>query len=91
MSSLQGLLPKSHRDFTDPQYWKKFFEKYEKPFEWFVIFVPSFYFVNCFGLRYGSYDQLHHVMEKYIKVSDSILELGCGNSELAEKVRFNIV
>ncbi|KAI1707462.1 methyltransferase domain-containing protein [Ditylenchus destructor] len=72
MSTLQGLIPKSHRDFTDPQYWKKFFEKYEKPFEW-----------------YGSYDQLHHVMEKYIKISDSILELGCGNSELAEKLYDN--
>lgn len=27
--------PKSAKDFSDPQYWKKFFEKHETAFEWY--------------------------------------------------------
>uniref|UniRef100_A0A915CRL1 Methyltransferase type 11 domain-containing protein n=1 Tax=Ditylenchus dipsaci TaxID=166011 RepID=A0A915CRL1_9BILA len=35
MSKLAAVVPKSQKEFTDPRYWKKFFEKHESTFEWY--------------------------------------------------------
>lgn len=32
---LMSVVPKSAKDFSDPEYWKKFFEKRKTAFEWF--------------------------------------------------------
>ena len=39
----------------------------------------------CFTLvRYGNYDDLEPLLHKYIKQSDRILVVGCGNSDLSQ-------
>lgn len=41
---------------------------------------------NCFYLflfRYGEYDTLSDVIDKYIHVKDKVLIIGCGNSKLS--------
>ena len=35
---------------------------------------------------YGSYAQLSSMLEKHLKPQDEILQIGCGNSELAEQL-----
>uniref|UniRef100_A0A914H2M9 Methyltransferase type 11 domain-containing protein n=1 Tax=Globodera rostochiensis TaxID=31243 RepID=A0A914H2M9_GLORO len=66
------LLPRNEKEFTDPLYWKRFFEHCDTSFEW-----------------YGSYGKLSPVLEKYMRPSDTILQIGCGNSSLAEQLHDN--
>ncbi|XP_072936789.1 eEF1A lysine and N-terminal methyltransferase homolog [Epargyreus clarus] len=62
-----NLLPKSHKEFSEKDYWNKFFKKRgNKAFEW-----------------YGEYLELCAHLHKYIKKGDSILITGCGNSTLS--------
>ncbi|XP_054742022.1 eEF1A lysine and N-terminal methyltransferase homolog [Anastrepha obliqua] len=62
-----NLLPKSHEEFAQPEYWNSFFTKRgEKSFEW-----------------YGEYLELCEHIHKYVKNTDQILMLGCGNSQLS--------
>ncbi|CAH2105057.1 unnamed protein product [Euphydryas editha] len=62
-----NLLPKSHKEFSEKDYWNKFFKKRGKEaFEW-----------------YGEYLELCSHLHKYIKLSDAILIPGCGNSRLS--------
>ncbi|XP_028174754.1 eEF1A lysine and N-terminal methyltransferase homolog isoform X3 [Ostrinia furnacalis] len=62
-----NLLPKSHKEFSEKDYWNKFFKKRgNKAFEW-----------------YGEYMELCSQLHKYIKPKDSILITGCGNSSLS--------
>ncbi|KAL3112834.1 hypothetical protein niasHT_019160 [Heterodera trifolii] len=63
------LLPRNEKEFTDPSYWRRFFQQCNTPFEW-----------------YGNYDKLSPVLDKYIRPSDAILQIGCGNSNLAEQL-----
>lgn len=62
------LLPRSHTEFTSPQYWDSFFKKRgQKAFEW-----------------YGEYNNLCGILHKYVKPADKVLMVGCGNSRLSE-------
>ncbi|CAH0726326.1 unnamed protein product, partial [Brenthis ino] len=62
-----NLLPKSHKEFSEKDYWNKFFKKRgNKAFEW-----------------YGEYLELCAHLHKYIKQVDTILIPGCGNSSLS--------
>ncbi|XP_026685542.1 methyltransferase-like protein 13 [Diaphorina citri] len=62
-----NLLPKTKSEFTETEYWDKFFKKRgDKAFEW-----------------YGEYVELCSTINKYMKVSDNILNIGCGNSKLS--------
>ncbi|XP_076436288.1 eEF1A lysine and N-terminal methyltransferase-like [Babylonia areolata] len=63
-----NLLPRSHTEFTSPEYWDSFFKKRgRKAFEW-----------------YGEYNNLCGILHKYIKPADKVLMVGCGNSRLSE-------
>ncbi|CAG5116730.1 unnamed protein product [Candidula unifasciata] len=67
------LLPLSHTEFSQPDYWNRFFQKRGKiPFEW-----------------YGEYPQLHTVIHKYITPANLVLIVGCGNSALSENMYDN--
>ncbi|PSN48593.1 hypothetical protein C0J52_14657 [Blattella germanica] len=62
-----NLLPKSHEEFSEKEYWNAFFkERGKKAFEW-----------------YGEYPELCGLLHKYIKPKDVILMIGCGNSTLS--------
>ncbi|XP_037038786.1 eEF1A lysine and N-terminal methyltransferase homolog [Bradysia coprophila] len=62
-----NILPKSHQDFSQKDYWDSFFQKRGgKAFEW-----------------YGEYPELCGHLHKYIKSKDEILNIGCGNSRLS--------
>ncbi|XP_046398309.1 eEF1A lysine and N-terminal methyltransferase homolog [Ischnura elegans] len=62
-----NLLPQSHEEFRDKEYWDSFFKKRgSKAFEW-----------------YGEYAELSNILHKYIKLKDEILVIGCGNSTLS--------
>ncbi|KAI4498610.1 hypothetical protein M0802_006316 [Mischocyttarus mexicanus] len=62
-----NLLPKTHEEFSKPEYWNSFFKKRgKKSFEW-----------------YGEYSELCDILIKYIKMKDDILVVGCGNSTLS--------
>lgn len=62
-----NLLPKTHKEFSEKDYWNKFFKKRgNKSFEW-----------------YGEYLELCGQLHKYIKQKDTILITGCGNSSLS--------
>uniref|UniRef100_A0A0K0DIE8 Bis(5'-adenosyl)-triphosphatase n=1 Tax=Angiostrongylus cantonensis TaxID=6313 RepID=A0A0K0DIE8_ANGCA len=67
-----SLLPKTTDEFTDPKFWKHFFETRKAPFEW-----------------YGDYSILGSVLEKYLRLGDTVLQIGCGNSRLAEEMYDN--
>ncbi|XP_055919548.1 eEF1A lysine and N-terminal methyltransferase homolog [Eupeodes corollae] len=61
------LLPKSHHEFNQTEYWNTFFKKRgTKAFEW-----------------YGEYLNLVVQIHKYVKYQDKILMVGCGNSKLS--------
>ncbi|KAH9503388.1 eEF1A lysine and N-terminal methyltransferase [Bulinus truncatus] len=67
------LLPTSHTEFSNPDYWDSFFKKRGKiPFEW-----------------YGEYPQLQSILHKYITPSNIVLIVGCGNSALSENMYDN--
>lgn len=40
-------------------------------------------------MRYGDYSSLGPILERYIKSKDTILQIGCGNSVLAEQLYDN--
>ncbi|CAD0196413.1 unnamed protein product [Chrysodeixis includens] len=62
-----NLLPKTHKEFSEKDYWNKFFKKRgNQAFEW-----------------YGEYLELCGQLHKYIKPRDVILMPGCGNSGLS--------
>ncbi|PBC32924.1 eEF1A lysine and N-terminal methyltransferase homolog [Apis cerana] len=62
-----NLLPKSHEEFSQVEYWNTFFKKRgKKNFEW-----------------YGEYPELRSIFLKYIKVKDNVLIVGCGNSTVS--------
>nr|XP_034180029.1 eEF1A lysine and N-terminal methyltransferase homolog [Osmia lignaria] len=62
-----NLLPKTHEEFSQVDYWNTFFKKRgKKHFEW-----------------YGEYPELCSLLLKYIKVKDNILIVGCGNSTVS--------
>ena len=62
-----SLLPKNHQEFRQKEYWDKFFDKRGK---------------KAFEW-YGEYGELCGILHKYIKVSDHILSIGCGNSKMS--------
>ncbi|XP_078466796.1 eEF1A lysine and N-terminal methyltransferase isoform X1 [Lampetra fluviatilis] len=64
------LLPRSHRDFSSARYWERFFERRGD---------------DAFEW-YGSYEELAGLLRRYVKPSDQVLVVGCGNSELSERV-----
>lgn len=40
-------------------------------------------FIYLFFCRYGDYDTLCDVIDKYIHIKDKVLIIGCGNSKLS--------
>ncbi|KAK6038175.1 hypothetical protein COOONC_24320 [Cooperia oncophora] len=58
-------------------------------------FTDPKYWKNFFAARktpfewYGDYGVLGSVLEKYLKSSDRILQIGCGNSQLAAQMYDN--
>ena len=62
-----NLLPKDSKEFHQKEYWDSFFKKRGK---------------KAFEW-YGEYHELCGVLHKYCKVTDKILQIGCGNSSLA--------
>ncbi|XP_074654403.1 eEF1A lysine and N-terminal methyltransferase-like [Tubulanus polymorphus] len=62
-----NLLPKSSDEFGSSDYWEGFFKKRGD---------KSFEW-------YGEYNQLCGIIHKYVKVTDKILMVGCGNSDLS--------
>ncbi|XP_076661380.1 eEF1A lysine and N-terminal methyltransferase homolog isoform X1 [Halictus rubicundus] len=62
-----NLLPKTHEEFSQVEYWNTFFKKRgKKSFEW-----------------YGEYPELCSILLKFIKIKDNVLIVGCGNSTLS--------
>ncbi|XP_059608675.1 eEF1A lysine and N-terminal methyltransferase homolog [Phlebotomus argentipes] len=62
-----NLLPKSHKEFGEKEYWNRFFKQRGKSnFEW-----------------YGEYLELAELLHKYVKPADEVLVVGCGNSSLS--------
>ncbi|MFH4980154.1 hypothetical protein AB6A40_006863 [Gnathostoma spinigerum] len=68
-----SIAPKSSREFSDPNYWKEFFRK---------CGTAPFEW-------YGDWDVFGDSLDKYLKASDKILQLGCGNSLLAGQLYDN--
>ncbi|XP_066141878.1 eEF1A lysine and N-terminal methyltransferase homolog isoform X1 [Euwallacea fornicatus] len=63
-----NLLPKTKEEFSQKDYWDKFFKKRgKKAFEW-----------------YGEYPELAKYLHKYLKLQDNILIVGCGSSTLGK-------
>ncbi|XP_014231314.1 methyltransferase-like protein 13 [Trichogramma pretiosum] len=61
-----NLLPESHQQFSQADYWNSFFKKRgAKSFEW-----------------YGEFLELSSYLLKYVKQKDDIIIVGCGNSTL---------
>ncbi|XP_053325857.1 eEF1A lysine and N-terminal methyltransferase [Spea bombifrons] len=65
-----NLLPKNTKEFASTEYWEQFFRKRGE---------RSFEW-------YGGYLELCGVLHKYIKPKDKVLVVGCGNSELSERL-----
>ncbi|XP_004384167.1 eEF1A lysine and N-terminal methyltransferase [Trichechus manatus latirostris] len=65
-----NLLPKSSKEFGSVDYWEKFFQLRGK---------------KAFEW-YGTYLELCGVLHKYIKPREKVLVIGCGNSELSERL-----
>ncbi|KAE8610734.1 hypothetical protein XENTR_v10012226 [Xenopus tropicalis] len=64
------LLPKSSKEFAAPEYWEQFFRRRGE---------------RAFEW-YGGYLELCGLLHKYIKPRDKVLVVGCGNSELSERL-----
>ena len=64
---MMNLLPKDSKEFHQKEYWDSFFKKIGK---------------KAFEW-YGEYHELCGILHKYCKVTDKILQIGCGNSSLA--------
>jgi len=85
-----NLLPKSSSEFSQQDYWDKFFKtRGKKAFEWYGIVIQIAFHCFCVFLqyfkffRYGTYNQLYGLLHKYINPRDNILVGGCGNSTLS--------
>lgn len=65
-----NLLPRNHSEFHSPQYWDQFFQKRGS---------------KAFEW-YGEYPELCGILHKYIKPTDRLLMVGCGNSQLSENL-----
>ncbi|XP_017284244.1 eEF1A lysine and N-terminal methyltransferase [Kryptolebias marmoratus] len=65
-----SLLPRTAEEFSSAEYWERFFKKRGE---------------RAFEW-YGDYNKLCGVLHKYIKVTDKVLVVGCGNSELSEQL-----
>eukprot|EP00062_Callorhinchus_milii_P010839 gi/632956140/ref/XP_007893811.1/ PREDICTED: methyltransferase-like protein 13 [Callorhinchus milii] len=65
-----NLLPKSSKEFSSAEYWEAFFKKRG---------------TSAFEW-YGTYVDHCAVLHKYIKPTDKVLVVGCGNSELSEQM-----
>ncbi|XP_073449331.1 eEF1A lysine and N-terminal methyltransferase [Aquarana catesbeiana] len=65
-----NLLPKSSKEFSSSEYWEQFFRRRGE---------------RAFEW-YGGYLELCGVLHKYIKPKDKVLVVGCGNSELSERL-----
>ncbi|XP_053549203.1 eEF1A lysine and N-terminal methyltransferase [Bombina bombina] len=65
-----NLLPRSSKDFASQEYWEQFFKRRGER-----VFE-----------WYGGYLELCGVLHKYIKPRDKVLVVGCGNSELSERL-----
>ncbi|XP_072276042.1 eEF1A lysine and N-terminal methyltransferase [Pyxicephalus adspersus] len=65
-----NLLPKSSKEFSSSEYWEHFFRRRGE---------------RAFEW-YGGYLELCGVLHKYIKPKDKVLVVGCGNSELSERL-----
>ena len=61
------MLPKNHQEFKEKEYWDSFFKKRGK---------------RAFEW-YGEYGELCGILHKYIKPTDQILHIGCGNSTIS--------
>ncbi|KAJ8388464.1 hypothetical protein AAFF_G00133400 [Aldrovandia affinis] len=64
------LLPRTADEFSSAEYWERFFRRRGD---------------KAFEW-YGDYNQLCGVLHKYIKPRDQVLVVGCGNSELSERL-----
>ncbi|XP_018422337.1 PREDICTED: methyltransferase-like protein 13 [Nanorana parkeri] len=64
------LLPKSSKEFSSSEYWEQFFRRRGE---------------QAFEW-YGGYLELCGLLHKYIKPKDKVLVVGCGNSELSERL-----
>ncbi|XP_077986921.1 eEF1A lysine and N-terminal methyltransferase-like [Glandiceps talaboti] len=62
------LTPKSHTELSSVEYYEKFFKKRG---------AKAFEW-------YGEYPELSRLLHKYIKSTDRVLVIGCGNSRLSE-------
>lgn len=80
-----SLLPRTHQDFKEKEYWNTFFSKRGKQaFEWYSISCCECYNNHChLFFRYGEYAELCGELHKYIKPHEDILIVGCGNSNLS--------
>ncbi|KAM3915113.1 eEF1A lysine and N-terminal methyltransferase [Leptodactylus fuscus] len=65
-----NLLPRSSKEFSSSEYWEQFFRRRGE---------------RAFEW-YGGYLELCAVLHKYIKPKDKVLVVGCGNSELSERL-----
>ncbi|KAM9327258.1 eEF1A lysine and N-terminal methyltransferase [Gastrophryne carolinensis] len=65
-----NLLPKSSHEFSSSEYWEQFFRRRGE---------------RAFEW-YGGYLELCGLLHKYIKPRDKVLVVGCGNSELSERL-----
>ncbi|XP_053100620.1 eEF1A lysine and N-terminal methyltransferase isoform X4 [Hemicordylus capensis] len=64
------LLPRHTRDFASAAYWERFFRERGE---------------RAFEW-YGEWQKLRTPLERYLRPRDSILVVGCGNSELSEQL-----
>ena len=51
-----------------------------------ILYQESHFFGFACTCRYGEYPELCEVLHKYVKTSDKILMVGCGNSQLSENM-----
>lgn len=65
-----NLIPGSGKEFRDKEYWDKFFKQRG---------TKAFEW-------YGEYENLCDVLHKYVKLTDQVLMIGCGNSKLSENM-----
>lgn len=78
---MASILPNKIEEFGSSDYWNNFFTKRGTTFEWLVrkqIVIPFW--------RYGDFATLVEIFVQNIKKSDSVLEVGCGNSVLSADI-----
>lgn len=72
MSGNLNLIPGNSggHEFRDKEYWDKFFK---------MRGSKAFEW-------YGEYENLCGILHKYVKLTDAVLVIGCGNSKLSERM-----